>query len=111
VKIGGNCVASSIVAGCQNLGTDDAVGGTGLKADTLSFGNAHDSSIGAGVPGIVAKIARITIGGTVLGTLPSLDTTDAFGFVAERIGSVKIGGPPSPFRLATRRSPLAKRPT
>src|SRR4051812_337396 len=48
VKVGGNWLASNIVAGSQNLGADNAVGGTGANADNVNFGDAHDSSIGMG---------------------------------------------------------------
>ena len=41
---------------------------------------------------ILAKIASITIAGQVFGTPASVSTTDHFGFAAQQIGAVKIGG-------------------
>jgi hypothetical protein len=83
VTIGGDWVASSIVAG-----VDDGV-------DNL-FGTADDVKIsGAGTTNsvsIVAKIASITIKGEALGTPNSTSSTDHFGFVAQQIGSLKVGG-------------------
>ena len=81
VSVGGDWVASNLVAGAKNA----ASGNT-------NFGNGSDASIGAGSAGIVAKIASITIAGQVFGTPKSVSTTDHFGFVAQQIGAVKIGG-------------------
>jgi hypothetical protein len=92
VKVGGDWAASNLVAGAMNLGADDAFGGTGANADNVNFGDSHDFSIGAGSAGIIAKIASITIVGQVFGTPNSFSTTDHFGFVAQQIGALKIGG-------------------
>ena len=92
VRIGGNLIASSIVAGSLNLGADGAFGGSLLNADNVNYGDLHDAGIGGGKAGVIAKIASITIGGQVIGTLNNLNNTDSFGFVAEQIGAVKIGG-------------------
>lgn len=81
VKVGGDWAASNLVAGAQNV----ASGNT-------NFGDVNDASIGAGSAGIIAKIARITIAGQVFGTPASVSATDHFGFVAEQIGALKIGG-------------------
>jgi hypothetical protein len=80
VTIGGDWIASSIVAGVVD-------GGNG-------FGNSLDAKItgGTDTPGIVSKIGSITIGGLALGTPNSLNSSDSFGFVAQQIGSSKIGG-------------------
>ncbi len=88
VTVGRDWIATNVVAGRQNLGTDDLPGGTGTAADNVNFGDLHDALIG--VPGtIVAKIASITIGGHVRGSaLPD----DHFGFVAGEIGAFKLGG-------------------
>jgi hypothetical protein len=81
VKVGGDWAASNLVAGTKNL-----------PSSNTKFGDANDASIGAGSAGIIAKIASITIGGQLFGTPDSASTTDHFGFVAEQIGVVKIGG-------------------
>jgi hypothetical protein len=88
VKVGGDWIASSLLNGVKNLGADNAVGGAGVNADNVNFGDAHDSLTNAGNPAILAKIASITIGGQILGTTGG---TDHFGFVAEQIGSFKVG--------------------
>lgn len=75
VKVGGDWRASSLVAGAQDPG------GNGFgSGDTLQPG---------GSPTVIARIAGITIKGSVTG---SLVTGDNFGFVAEQIDSVKISG-------------------
>lgn len=55
------------------------------------FGNVGDTSIAAPAldTAIVSRIASIVIGGTVNGTGAA---GDPFGFVAEQVVSVKIGG-------------------
>jgi hypothetical protein len=92
VTVGGDWIASSLVAGARNLGADNAVGGSGANADNVNYGDSHDSSIGAGNPDIIAKIASIFIGGQVLGTPNSSSTTDHYGFVAQQLGAIKVGG-------------------
>jgi hypothetical protein len=73
VKVTNNWTASSIVAGVQDVETD-------------GFGDADDLVIGTGT---ISKIASIVIGGAITGT----DTVDDhFGFVAQTIASVTIGG-------------------
>jgi hypothetical protein len=74
-KVGGDWRASSLVAGAQDTGAI----GFGL-GDTLQPG---------GSPTVIARIASIEIKGNVTG---SLVTGDHFGFVAEQIDSVRIGG-------------------
>ena len=86
VKIGGNWRDGNIVAGVKNLGTDDAPGGAGLAADNVSYGDAHDVIIGGT---LISKIASITIGGSISG---GAAPTKHYGFVAQQIGSLKIGG-------------------
>jgi len=83
VKVGGDWIASDLVAGAINSDTP-------AGAPFPNFGNASDASIGGGTP--ISKIASITIGGEVFGTLPSVSSTDNYGFVAQAIGPVKIGG-------------------
>jgi hypothetical protein len=81
VVVGGDWIASSLVAGVQDDATPDH--------DSF-FGDADDQKITGGTdqPGIVSKIASILIKGTALGTI---GTGNHFGFVAEQIGSFKIG--------------------
>jgi hypothetical protein len=82
VYVGGDWIASNLVAG--------AVAGADGK-----FGTADDAKMsGASVKdevGINSRIASVTIGGQVLGTVSG---SDHFGIVAEQIGAVKIGGTP-----------------
>lgn len=93
VVVKGRWVRSDLVVGAKNLGTGDAAGGSGTAADNVNFGDDHDFRINAGGnPAIVAKIASITIGGEVRGSPSSVNSSDHFGFVAEQIGSFKIGG-------------------
>ena len=73
--IKGNLEASSIVAGAS-------AGADGF------FGNGDDALI-AGGNEVVAKIASITIKGSVFG---SGAAADHFGIVAEELGKLKIGG-------------------
>jgi hypothetical protein len=80
VSVGGDWIASNLVAGAMNA----ASGNT-------NFGNGNDASIGGGTTGIIATISRVSIGGQVFGTPISVSVSDQFGFVAERIGSLKIG--------------------
>lgn len=94
VSVGADWIASSLVAGAINLGLDDAPGGAGADADNRVFGDLHDSKIAeAGESAAVtSRIASITIGGQVFGTPVSFSDTDRFGFVAEQIGALKVGG-------------------
>jgi hypothetical protein len=79
VKVGGDWVGSSIAAGVDD-GADNLVG---TNDDTL-----FDEG-GSGDPNIVARIGKISIGGTADGTASG---SDGFGFVAEEIGSLSIDG-------------------
>jgi hypothetical protein len=79
VKVGVDWVASSIVAGAKN---------SGFPASASPFGDANDTKIGGSA--IVSRIARITIGGYLRGT-PSVNG-DHFGFIAQQVGSFKVGG-------------------
>ncbi len=78
MKVSGDWTASNLVAGVMNTASSNA-----------NFGNMNDASIGAGSPGIIAKIASIAIGGVVTGTVGG---TDHFGFSAQQIGSFTIAG-------------------
>jgi hypothetical protein len=82
VIVGGNWVASSIAAGV-------------LPVNGL-FGDADDAPLFPVDDGIAARIASITIRGTALGTLIG---GDHFGFVAQQIGSLSIGGTAYPLKL------------
>jgi hypothetical protein len=81
VFVGGDWIASSIVAGA-------VAGANGF------FGDGDDTGM-TGIalfkdnPIVFSKIGSVTIGGQVLGTIGG---TDHYGFVAETIGTVHIGG-------------------
>jgi hypothetical protein len=72
VKVGGDWISSSLVAGVQDGGS-------------AGFGDAGDTIIGSGT---IAKIASIRIKGTVSGTPAG---GDHFGFVSHTIGLFKAG--------------------
>lgn len=78
VKVGGNWIASNLYTGIDT-GAD------------LAIGTADDvvTTMGANDPALFSKIASITIGGQVKGTVGG---TDHFGFVSQEIGSLKING-------------------
>ena len=101
VKVGGYWAASNLVAGVMNLGADNLAGGSGVNADNTNFGDGFDTPIPGGT-GIIAKIAGIKINGQVFGTPSNVSATDHFGFVAEHIVSLQIGGifkPLTPLQL------------
>jgi hypothetical protein len=77
VTVGGDWIASSLVAG--------AIATNGF------FGDGDDVAIAGGNAAIVSKIASLTIGGQAMGTVGG---ADHFGIVAENVGAVKIGGTP-----------------
>jgi hypothetical protein len=77
VTVGGNWTASSLVAGVRDLEHD----GFG-DSDDLRIQTDHGSAL-------VSKIASITIKGTVNGTA---NAGDHFGFEAQQIGALTIGG-------------------
>src|SRR5262249_50461325 len=81
VSVGGNWIASSIVAGVK-AGAD------------LKFGTADDAKpFGLGVkddPNLFSKIGSVAIHGQVLGTNGAIN--DHFGIVAEEIGHFSAGG-------------------
>ena len=74
IKVTGNWAAGSIAAGTQS----STYPNFGLLTDTL-----------IGTPSLVSKIASITIGGLVAGTTGG---NDHFGFEAQKIGALTIGG-------------------
>ena len=81
MTVGGDWAQSSIAAGVVD-------GGNG-------FGNSGDVKIsGAGTTDtafIVSKIGAFGFKGQALGTPASVSSVDHYGFVAEQIGSLKIG--------------------
>jgi hypothetical protein len=82
VTVGGDWIASNLMAGVQ----DDAT-----AARNQSFGDGDDSTItGTGVSTRFSKIASIVIKGAVLGD--SSDFTHTYGFGAQEIGSFKVNG-------------------
>ena len=78
VKVGGDWIASNLVAGVQDNGAD-------------GFGNGNEIIIGGGAS--IAKIASIVIGGSVAGTGPSGDN---YGFESHEIGSFQAAGSIAP---------------
>ena len=90
VNVGGNWVASNLVAGVKNLGADNADGG---GDDNINYGDIHDALITGGSPdnaNIISRIAKITVNGQVFGTPNSINANDHFGFVAEQIGLLPL---------------------
>jgi len=81
-------IASSLVAGVQDDGDApfDAFFGDG---DDVKIGDPNDA------PGIVSKIASVLIKGFAAG---SATPGDHFGFVAQQIGSFKIGATAFPLQ-------------
>jgi hypothetical protein len=81
VTVGGDWIASNLVAG-----VDDVNG---------KFGDGDDAKLSGGIvddaPGVVSRIASILIKGQALGTPSMVNATDHFGFVAQQIGSFKVG--------------------
>ena len=75
VILGGDWIASSIVAGVEDTNHD-------------GFGNSDDAVIGGGAP--IAKIASILIKGIVVGTGDS--SSDHFGFESHEIGAFSSVG-------------------
>lgn len=84
VKVTGNWLASSLVAGVENYGGDM----TPYDADdNLNFGDTNDHLINSALSSI-ARIASITIGGIVAGSAPGRH----YGFSAHTIGAFKTAG-------------------
>ena len=84
VKVGGDWIASNLFAGIDR-GADKA------------YGTADDkvSAYGADNPALFSKIASITIGGQVAGTVGG---TDHYGFVSQQIGALQIHGVSVPLK-------------
>jgi hypothetical protein len=76
VKVGGDWREGAIFT---NIDSGDGV-----------LGNNDDVELDAGDPLLFSKIASITIGGAVIGTAST--SGDSFGFVAQEIGALSIGG-------------------
>jgi hypothetical protein len=84
VTVGADWIASNLVAGV--MATNDY------------FGDADDAVIPGSSATLSSKIASIKIGGQVLGTPASVEPNDHYGFVAEAIGSLKVGGSSIPLK-------------
>ena len=97
VKVGGDWVASNLVAGVKNSGNQ-----TSLATDFNHFGNGNDSTIAGGTG--LAKIASIVIGGIVVGTEAA---GDHFAFEAHTLGSFKATGFTAPFTTGNDVIPLS----
>lgn len=85
VHVGGNWIASNLVAGVENSASNN-----------IDFGNGGDSVFFAGAGGVVSKITSVSIGGLVDG---SVSGAGNFGFVAEAIGSFSVGGIAVPIQI------------
>jgi hypothetical protein len=98
VNVGGDWIASSLVAGAKNSQIVSNGQGGFIRLNNVNFGDASDAKIsGTGTmdnPNLISKIASIVIKGQILGTADSVSTTDHFGFVAEQIGFLQIGNYP-----------------
>jgi hypothetical protein len=81
VTVGGDWLASSIVAGVV-VGADSKFG----TLDDVKIVNGPNSAA------INSRIASIVIKGQAVGSLPGLSNVDHFGFVAQEIGALSIGG-------------------
>jgi hypothetical protein len=79
VTVGGDWIASNLVCGAT-AGPDGV------------FGTSDDIEIAGETTTTPAGIASIRIQGKVLGTFSTVNSTDHYGFVAEEIGSLSIGG-------------------
>jgi hypothetical protein len=88
VVVGGDWIASNLLAG------------TASGAD-LKFGTLDDVLINDPLndPAVTASIASILIKGQVFGTPQA---SDSFGFVAQRIGSMAVGGSPISLKTASK---------
>ena len=81
VKVGGNWSASNLIVGAQNI-----------PSINIKFGDANDTLIPGGSPGILASVASIISSGHVYGTSNDLFAVDHFGFVAELFSFFSAGG-------------------
>lgn len=88
ITVSGDWVQSNVSAGVSVL-----VGVTGVPFDTLGIGQGGAfNGVAGGNPAILARIAAITIKGQVSGTSPAPGgIADHFSFIAQQIGSFKIG--------------------
>lgn len=83
VIVGGDWIASSLVAGIGN--------------SFPSFGNQWDNRTASGAKddlAITSQIKSVSIGGHAMGTPADPNINDHYGIVAESVGAVKIGGTP-----------------
>jgi hypothetical protein len=76
VSVGGDWIVSNLWAGAEPTGG----------------GQFEKITGGADNAAITSSIASITIAGEVLGTLPSVNNADSYGFAAEVVKSLSIGG-------------------
>ncbi len=90
VSVTHNWTASDLVAGVTDVDAD----GFGDLDDALIFTPGDTSTV-------IARIASITIGGTVSGTPDAVSTTDQFGFIARQIGKFKSAAGSVPLHALT----------
>ena len=89
VTVGQDWIASNLIAGAS------AGNGVTTITPTTNFGTAGSVDLPPAFPSntsLLAEIASITIGSQVLGTPSSVNSNDAFGFVAQHVVSFSEGG-------------------
>lgn len=93
ITVGKDWIASNAIAGAMNTGADQTPGGTDEDEDNVNFGNNSDGKIGeiGESTTISSRIVSVSIAGQVYGSPSNLESLDSFGFVAEQIGSFKVG--------------------
>lgn len=84
VTVGGDWIASSI--------------GASVVSTNAFLGDPDDTAFAGAPPGLLSKIASILIKGQLLGTAGGMDH---FGFVAQQIGTLKIGAVSHPLAAGT----------
>jgi hypothetical protein len=81
VTVGGDWIASDLAAGA----TDGGDGFGNFNDDPLSGMTVKDFDL------VVSRIGSIVIKGQAMGTIAAVNAADRYGFVAQQIGSLKIG--------------------
>jgi hypothetical protein len=78
VTVGGDWIASNLVAGVTNVASNN-----------MAFGDTNDASIGPGNASIASAIGSVSIQGMIIG---SPGSGDQYGFCAQQFGSFTFGG-------------------
>lgn len=85
VVVGGDWIASNLLAGAVLSLDDDAAFGTPDDDALITDMNGNAATI-------TARIGSVVIKGQALGTPDYLSTTDYYGLVAQQVGSLKVAG-------------------